>query len=499
MLALCNTLARPTTDLNDTRCGIRVLFRAAPVLMALTVVIAVFVAKCLLLCGDIELNPGPKDGEGPEPGSSPDAAKENDILKALESAVNRLETKQDNHATRLENNMKAMEDNLVQNLRIIQEEQQDMQDNITRLEEQCYNLQKENEKLSNKIDSLENQSRRNNLLFFGVGDLGNGDWDTCERKVKTIIKDGMGIMEDINIERAHLVGKGGTVIVKFLSFKQRSLVLYNSRKLKSSDQYSSVFVREDFSETVQQKRKALRDLGKKLTEGGIRSKLRFDKLITDSTVYTYCTQRGAVLAEETQGSDHNKEAGSGREEGAVGGQEDCFSHARDQVFSQFPPLHPHTQDNQTSKGLATDWRKEGGAMVTNRNSDVTSDRTFQVSADHHPPLSERRLSTRGEPSSGTAGTRSMQAKGAPRSTQASKPQQSSTRARSPLNLRQRKASTPTEATQLRLDKTLGLCKTNKGRKTDETSAGNSGAQGTRDRSTDIRVGVGEGERGGKKK
>ena len=62
--------------------------------------------------------------------------------------------------------------------------------------------------LGSKCDSLENQSRRNNLLFFGFPAVpaGTEHWDECERKVKEASKEGMGITEDILIERAHRSG-----------------------------------------------------------------------------------------------------------------------------------------------------------------------------------------------------------------------------------------------------------------------------------------------------
>ena len=61
------------------------------------------------------------------------------------------------------------------------------------------------------------------------------------------------------------------------------LVLTNARKLKTSN----IYVRVDFSETVQKKRQALMTLQRELRQKGHSAKLRFDKLITEDSMYIY--------------------------------------------------------------------------------------------------------------------------------------------------------------------------------------------------------------------
>ena len=86
---------------------------------------------------------------------------------------------------------------------------------VEELHTQYQAVRRENQELRNavgvlgsKCDYLENQSRRNNLLFFGFPAVpaGTEHWDECERKVKEASKEGMGITEDILIERAHRSG-----------------------------------------------------------------------------------------------------------------------------------------------------------------------------------------------------------------------------------------------------------------------------------------------------
>ena len=73
--------------------------------------------------------------------------------------------------------------------------------------------------LTEKCDYMENQSRRNNLVFTGFASVREGfeSWEDCERKVKACVKEGMGITERLEIKRAHRAGKA--IVVRFLSYK----------------------------------------------------------------------------------------------------------------------------------------------------------------------------------------------------------------------------------------------------------------------------------------
>ena len=187
-----------------------------------------------------------------------------------------------------------------------------------------------------KCDSLENHSRRNNLLFFGLQkERERESWEDCEEIVKKVIKDGMGISENIDIERAHRI-KNDVVVVKFLSFKQKNTILLKSSTLKRSDSYKNITVREDFSSSVRAKRKGLHDLQKTMFESGKNPKLRFDKLICYDGVFTYDLKEEKVVQLRTgvenksKGFDYDEKSGGEAEEdghgdedegGAVGGEQ----------------------------------------------------------------------------------------------------------------------------------------------------------------------------------
>ena len=165
----------------------------------------------------------------------------------------------------------------------------------------CDSLREENDQLReelshlrSKTDYQENQSRRNNLVFFGIDKTRQSeDWDECEEKVRAVISEGMGITDEIHIERAHRVGKGGAIVVKLLSFKQKVLILKNTHKLKGSG-FENVSVREDFSKDVRMIRSQLMQKKSELCSENEKPKLRYDKLITKRGTYTFDLDRHEI-------------------------------------------------------------------------------------------------------------------------------------------------------------------------------------------------------------
>ena len=65
-----------------------------------------------------------------------------------------------------------------------------------------------------KAVELEDLSRRNNLHIDGITEKKNETWDECEQEVQSLIRDKLGIAENIVIERAHRIKKKGTVRIQ---------------------------------------------------------------------------------------------------------------------------------------------------------------------------------------------------------------------------------------------------------------------------------------------
>ena len=118
-----------------------------------------------------------------------------------------------------------------------------------------------------KLDSLEDQSRRNNIIFYGIPELESGveTWEQSEELVRKFMKENLELDSDsLGISRAHrLKNKSGNgdeenatprpIIVKFDIFKSRQMVLNASSKLKDTEFSMS----EDFCAKTIEIRKSL--------------------------------------------------------------------------------------------------------------------------------------------------------------------------------------------------------------------------------------------------
>lgn len=136
--------------------------------------------------------------------------------------------------------------------------------------------------LRDKVDDLENRSRRNNLCFEGIEESGRHEtWEKSEEIIKDLINDKLKLdADEIQIERAHRIGKpknnkSRTIIAKFLNYKDRERILKSRRQLKGT----SITIREDYSDMVAEKRKNLVPQMLEARRNGKIAYLRHDKLI----------------------------------------------------------------------------------------------------------------------------------------------------------------------------------------------------------------------------
>ncbi|KAI8499875.1 hypothetical protein Bbelb_221920 [Branchiostoma belcheri] len=133
-----------------------------------------------------------------------------------------------------------------------------------------------------KVDYLENQSRRNNILIDGVADTKDETWEQCEQKVRELVKEKLKLdPKQIEIERAHRNGRfndGGRprpIVAKLLRYKDRDQIMKRAKYLKGTH----IYINEDYSEKVRQKRKELIPQMKAERERGNIAYLKFDKLV----------------------------------------------------------------------------------------------------------------------------------------------------------------------------------------------------------------------------
>ena len=88
----------------------------------------------------------------------------------------------------------------------------------------------------------------------------NETWDICEEKVQSIVKEELGIIAEIEMNRFHCNGKfkrnqskPRTIVCRFLRFKDKEKILKDQKKLKDTD----FFIFEDFCKETVELRKSL--------------------------------------------------------------------------------------------------------------------------------------------------------------------------------------------------------------------------------------------------
>lgn len=76
----------------------------------------------------------------------------------------------------------------------------------TKLKEQNDTLFNKVAALESRLDNVEGQSRRNNLIFRGIEWRSNDSWEVCEQKIRSFVSDTLGLPAgdaDLGIERVH--------------------------------------------------------------------------------------------------------------------------------------------------------------------------------------------------------------------------------------------------------------------------------------------------------
>ena len=235
--------------------------RCVKVQASMLVKITLCIAVLLILCGDVETNPGP-----------------------------------DTRQTKL--SFKMDERKLHDELKKIMDGQEKLSSRIQKLEA-------ENIRLKEQVCQLESQSRRDNLVFYGIPEVNEGKetWEESEKIVRGIMKDKLGLPEaesdnsdGIEIERAHRLARPRhsrnksqqgprPIIIKFSKFKQREKV--KQAAFDSLQKDSIIKVKEDYSPHVRFIRWKLGDIMVKLRKANKAASLKFDKFVVDKVSYKF--------------------------------------------------------------------------------------------------------------------------------------------------------------------------------------------------------------------
>lgn len=241
---------------------------------SLAIRLCMFTLLCIAM--DVESNPGPlRSGKQTEL----DESTAQTILKEIRE----LKANQDSSAATINKKI----DGLTGELKKLKQDVKDAKDDAAEAREENRELREEIGRMQQKVDQLEGQSRRENLLFFGVEGDKNETWKQSETKVRGIVTDKLGIDgDDIALERAHrLKSKGETapIIVKFSFYKDRCAVLAAAKKLKGSP----ISLSEDYTVRVRNIRRKLMPFLNEQKQQGKKAKLSYDKLVIEGKSFAW--------------------------------------------------------------------------------------------------------------------------------------------------------------------------------------------------------------------
>ncbi|XP_040077975.1 uncharacterized protein LOC115316835 [Ixodes scapularis] len=244
----------------------------------------------LLRSGDVEANPGPM---------SIDQAKQfNDMFKLLQDvnertvkidqgqanlikSINELKSKQESvelKVTDIQNRLEGVECK-VATFDATREE-------LLAAEGLMQSVIKDNQRLHERLNDIEDRSRRSNIIFHGIEDSTSESWEQSKVKILDRLSTSLSLqVSDECVERAHRLGSyavGGCrpLIVKFSSFKTKQTILQSRPKLKAC----GITANEDFSPATRLARQKLFDFGK-LQKSVFQ--LRYNKLYVNNKCFMY--------------------------------------------------------------------------------------------------------------------------------------------------------------------------------------------------------------------
>lgn len=238
--------------------------------------------KMLLRSGDVESNPGP-DTQA--------------LLKQLLDGQAQIAA----DVTQIKNNQAILQTKIVgiesrcgdieselSKLSGLDKRVQSLEDKIARLDHALAEL-------TDKNDDLENRSRRNNLIIYGLHEAENESSASLLKIVTDLLSSKLCVPCD-GIERCHRLGsrtdgKIRPVIFKVIDHREKVLILKNAPKLKGT----RLFINEDFSLRVRNIRSQLWHGTADFRRNGARVVLRHDYALVNNTRYTWDVSNNCVV------------------------------------------------------------------------------------------------------------------------------------------------------------------------------------------------------------
>lgn len=227
----------------------------------------------LLLCGDIEENPGPTVEEMLESLTKGQQAIRNDLLEVKQRVeqTEQMVMSLGGRLSQLESETKGMAARM---------------NSFDGVREVVMTLQETIRLQHAKIVDLEDKGRRNNLVVFGVEEASKeSELDLRRLILDDIFKETLRVTCS-SVDRIHRIGKPSSnrpVILHFCNFTEKQAVMLNAKKLKGT----TVFIQNDYSQETLRKRRSLWQSAKSEKDKGKKVTLVHDKLYINKKLYAW--------------------------------------------------------------------------------------------------------------------------------------------------------------------------------------------------------------------
>ncbi|XP_075736414.1 uncharacterized protein LOC142776506 isoform X1 [Rhipicephalus microplus] len=221
--------------------------------------VASSVRRILLLSGDIETNPGPTLEQ---------------IAKQLSEIATDIKEIKEKRLTDIDKKLDSLA-----NLEI----------KVTSCQQQIANLEA-------RIYDLENQSRRSNIIVYGLPESKEETNESLESTVNNDIIKGILELDPVTIERIHRLGRPSPgkvrpVILKLLDSRDKTKILKQCFKLKNAD----FSIGEDFSVRVREIRRKLWRSCKTNRDNGDKASLVYNKLYINKKEYVWDEDKNDIV------------------------------------------------------------------------------------------------------------------------------------------------------------------------------------------------------------
>lgn len=182
--------------------------------------------------------------------------------------------------------VKLQNNTIKTDVQAIREDLSRNEERIRELEDKVSELERENSTLQKRVQSLEESSKKNSIIIFGLAEE-TEDTSSLKEEILSLFNNTLSIEVSIqDIDNLYRTGKrrdiARPVIVRFVRFSDKQKVLRSAHKLKGT----SLSIKNDLTLQQQQEQKILYKFFKLAKDKGHLAKIIRNKLIVNEEVFS---------------------------------------------------------------------------------------------------------------------------------------------------------------------------------------------------------------------